>query len=139
VPQHREFLEKLRRQRLGLEPQKILDLRQGNQHGNAVGKTDDERLGEVFDQRAQLEGAHGEQHETGHDGADQQIGVTVLGDDAVNDNDERAGRPADLHARSAQGGNQKAGDDGSENTGLGFGAGGDGERDGQRQGNDTDS
>ena len=58
--------------------------------------------------------------------------------DAVDDDDERAGRSADLHAAAAERGDQKAGDDGGVETALGRDAGGDGKRQRQRKRNDPD-
>ena len=48
----------------------------------------------------------------------QQPGQAVLGDDAGDDHDERAGRPADLDARSAEQRDDEAADDGGVDAGL---------------------
>ena len=73
----------------------------------------------------------------GHDGADGEIFRAVFGADAVKNDDERAGRPADGDLGAAQRRNDEARDDGRENAGLGFDARGDGKRHGQRQRHDA--
>jgi len=45
-----------------LQAQKVLDLRERNQHRNAVGKADHHRNRDEAHQRAQPEKADGEQH-----------------------------------------------------------------------------
>jgi hypothetical protein len=55
------------------------------------------------------------------------------GDDAGDDDDEGAGGAADLGGRSAERGDQKAGDDGAVDSGLRREAGGDGKGHGQRK------
>jgi hypothetical protein len=69
----------------------------------------------------------------GHDGADKQIREAVLRDDTVNDNDKSAGRSANLDARTAQGGNQKARNDRRKNARLRSRSRGYPEGHGQRQ------
>ena len=54
-------------------------------------------------------------------------------DDAGDDDDECAGGSADLGARAAQGGDEKAGDDGGVKSGLRRDPGGDAEGHGKRQ------
>ena len=56
-----------------------------------------------------------------------------LRDDARHDDDERAGRPADLHVRAAERRDEEAGDDRAVDAGLRRHAGGDRERHRQRQ------
>lgn len=73
-----------------------------------------------------------------HQRADQQVGIAILGDDAVYDDDERAGWPADLHTRAAQRGDNESGDDRSEDACFRFCAGGNCKGDGQWQGDHAD-
>jgi hypothetical protein len=73
----------------------------------------------------------------GQRGGDQQVGQAVALDDAVDDDDERAGRAADLHMRAAQCRDQEAGDDGGEDALLGLDARGDGKGHGQRKRHDA--
>ena len=51
-----------------VEPEEILDLRRGDQHGDAVGETDGDGAGDELDRRAQPGQAHHDQHHAGHDG-----------------------------------------------------------------------
>ena len=57
---------------------------------------------------------------------------------AVDDDDERAGRAADLHARAAERGDEESGDDGGLEAAVRRYAAGDGERDRQWQRDDAD-
>jgi hypothetical protein len=59
----------------------------------------------------------------------------VFGDDREDDDDERAGRPADLHPAAADGRDQEPRDDRRDEALSGVGTRGDG--DGQRQGSAT--
>jgi hypothetical protein len=65
-----------------------------------------------FDDRAKLEEAEQHENETGHERGHCQAGHTVSLDDRVDDHHERASRPSDLDTRSAECGDQEAGDDG---------------------------
>ncbi len=78
-----------------------------------------------------------EQH-AGHERRDGESVDAVLLDDAVDDDDERAGRSADLDARAAERGDEEAGDDRGPQPAVGRDAAGDGERDGQRKRDDAD-
>ena len=62
----------------------------------------------------------------------------MLADDAGDDHDEGAGGPANLEARSAEGRDEEAGDDGAVDSSLRGEAGGDGKRHGERQGHQAD-
>ena len=127
------------RNRPRLEAEQILDLRQRNQHRNAVGEADDDGHRDVLDQRAELEPAHRKQQRAGQHGRDQQIRQAVALHDAVDDDDEGTGGPADLHAGAAQRRDQDAGDDGREDALLGLDARRDRKRHGQWQRDDADS
>jgi hypothetical protein len=74
----------------------------------------------------------------GHHCRNQQIGQTVTLHDGVEQRNEGARRPADLHLRAAQGRDQKAGDDRGKQPGIGFDAAGNAEGHRQRQGHHTD-
>ena len=78
------------------------------------------------------------QQDAGHHRAHEQAVDAVLGDDAGDDHDERAGRPADLEARAAERRDQEAGDDRAVDARLRRQAGGDGERHRQRQRDQAD-
>ena len=133
-----DLREKFGGQRPGLQAEKILDLRQEDQHRDAVGEADDDGQRNELDQHAQPEDAHRQQDAAGHEGADEQVRHAVLRDDAVDDDDEGAGRAADLHARAAERGDDEAGDDGREDAGFRRDTGGDGKRHRERQRDDAD-
>jgi hypothetical protein len=120
------------------EAEKIFDLAENDEHRDAVGETDDERARKEFDQVTHAHCAHRDQHAARHDGADEQVGVTVLRDDAVHDDDERARRPADLHTRTAQERDDEAGDDGGEDARFRFRTGCDREGDSEWQSDHAD-
>src|SRR6185369_2081327 len=82
--------------------------------------------------------AHDDEDRAGDHGADDEAVVAELRHDAVDDDHERAGRSADLHAAAAEGGDQEAGDDGGVETALGWNSGGDGEGERQRKRDDAD-
>jgi hypothetical protein len=115
------------------QPEQVLHLRQRDQHGNAVGEADDDGHRHIAHQPAQPEQAHQEQQHPGHGRADQQVGQAIALEDAVDDDDEGPGRPADLHARPAQGRDQQPGNDGRDQPLLGLDPRGDGKGHGQRQ------
>ena len=52
-----------------------------------------------------------DEEDAGHERRDDEPVEAVLLDDAVDDDDERAGRAADLDARAAERGDEEAGDD----------------------------
>ena len=79
-----------------------------------------------------------DQHHAGHHRAHEQAVDAVPGDDAGDHHHERAGRSADLEARSAKRGNQEAGDDGAVDAGLRRQARRDRERHRQRQRDQAD-
>ena len=129
--QHADLGEEVGRQLVDLQAQQVLDLRQPDQYGNAIGEADDDGHRDVADQRPQAQPAHQEQQHPGQGGGDEQVGQSVALHDAVDDDDEGPGRPADLHMRAAQRRDQKARDDGGEQAGLRLDARGDGKGHGQ--------
>ena len=78
------------------------------------------------------------QDDAGHERDQGQAAHAEAGDDAGDDDDECAGGAADLGARSAEGGDEEAGDDGGVETSLRGDSGGDGEGHGERQGDQAD-
>ena len=120
------------------QSQQIFHLRQRNQHGNAIGESHDDADRHITHQRSELEKPHQKQQDPGAGGGNQQIGDAVALNNAVDDHDESAGRPANLHRRAAQGRNQRAGDDGGPDACLGLQPGRDGKRHGQGQGHNAD-
>ncbi len=76
---------------------------------------------------------HNEQQNASHDPHQRETGGSEPGNDAGHDDDNSASGPADLGARTAQGRDEEAGDDGSVKPGLRRDAGSNGEGHGQRQ------
>ena len=121
-----------------MQAEEILDLGAGDQHRDAVGKSDHHRPRNKLHRRAHAGCAQNDEYRSRHDGAHVQAVDAVHGDDPGDHDHERAGRTANLSLRSAQSGDQKAGDDGAVNAGLRRQSGGDGEGHGQRQGHQAD-
>ena len=105
---------------------------------DARGESGDDRERDEFDHRAEPREPEGDRISAGHQGRDHQAVDPVALDDPVDDHHERAGRPADLHPRSAEHGDQESGDDRGVEPALRRDAAGDGERDSQRQRDDPD-
>ena len=125
-PEHaRNFLE--------MQPEEILDLRARDQHRNPIRKSNYDRPRNEFHSRAQARDAHDHQQHAGHHGAHEQSIHAVHRDDPRHHHHKRAGRPANLHLRSAQRRNQKSGDDRAVNSSLRRQPRSDGKRHRQRQ------
>ena len=122
-----------------IEPQKVGDLRGEDRHGNTAREAHDDRIGDEFDDRAQPAESHDQQQHAAHECGDEQPGLAVLLDDAVDNDDEGARRASDLYAAAAQQRNDESGDDGGDDALFGRDARGDAEGDGQRQGDDADN
>ena len=84
-----------------------------------------------------MEHAHQDEECAGHERRDGEAAHAVLLDDSVDDDDEGAGRTADLDLAAAEEGNEETGHDGRQDAGLRRGARRDTERDGERQRHDT--
>ena len=119
--------------------EKVFDLRQEDQHRDAGGKSADEGVGDIADQRAHAGEPHEEKDDAGHDGADEQVGHAVLGDYAQDDDDERPGGAADGHARATEKRGEESCDDCGDEPGFGLDPGSDGKGHGQGQGDDAHS
>ncbi len=121
----------------GAEAEEVLDLGGGDQHGDAVGETDDDHAGNEADGGAEASESHDEENDSGHDGDHGKAGHAEAGDDAGNDDDKGAGGPTDLGARAAEGGDEEPGDHGRIEAGLRRDSGGDAEGHGKRQSDKT--
>ena len=95
---------------------------------NLLGKDDDRNpareagrhwIGNELDRRAQSAKAHHDQHDSGDERSYGQSVVAMSRHDGENNDDERAGRAADLNAAPAQCRDKEAGDDGGEQSALG--------------------
>src|SRR5215813_6516279 len=119
-----DFAGEIRGDRVGyLEPEVVLDLSAEDENGDAAGEADCDWIRDVFDHRAETGESHDQQDDSCHDCADEQIARAVLLADAVQDNDESAGRAANGDARTAERRNQKTSNYGGEDSGLRLDAG----------------
>jgi len=138
LEQHADLREEIGRQLGDLQAEQVLQLRQPDQHRDAVGEADDDGHRDVAHQRAEAQQPHREQQHARQRSGDQQVGQPVALHDAVDDDDEGARRAADLHLRAAQRRDEEAGDDRGDDALLGLDAAGDGEGHRQRQGDHAD-
>ncbi len=88
--------EKLARHFFYLETEKILNLSARDEDGNSVCEADDDRSREISYRRAQPGYSERDKNRARHQGAHEQPVHPVLFDDSCHDDDERAGRTADL-------------------------------------------
>ena len=121
-----------------MQAEEIFDLRAGNQHCDAVGKADDHRPRNKLHRGAHAGCAQNYKYGAGHHGAHVKSVNAMDGDDPGNYDDESAGGPANLGLRSAQCGDQKAGDHRAVDARLRRESGCNGESHGQRQGHQPD-
>ena len=136
--QDAQAAEELSRQRRRLQAEQIADLRAGDQDGDAVGEADHDRPRDVLHRGPEPGDAEQDQHHAGHQGAHEQPVEAVGGDDAGHDHHECPGGSADLHARAAERRDREAGDRAAIQAGLRRQPRCDGERHGQRQGDEPD-
>ncbi len=118
-----------------LHPQaeEVAELSAGDEDGDAVGESDDNRARKIFDQSAKAGDAHDHQDDSREHCAGEQASEAVAGNDAKDDDYECTSRAADLRAGAAEGGNQETSDDGTVDACLRRDARGDGESHGERQ------
>jgi len=109
-----------------LQAEEIFHLSAGDQDGDAVGEADHDRTGNELDCRAHAGDAHNHQQNAGHHGTHEKSIDAVKGNDAGDDHDEGAGWSPIWGFGTAECGDEKAGDDGAVNAGLGCESGGDG-------------
>jgi hypothetical protein len=133
-----DLREEVGRYLADLQAQQILQLRQRDQHRDAVREADDDRDRDVAHQRAETQPAEQEHQHAGEHRRDQQIRDPVALDDAVDDDDEGARRAADLHVRPAERRDQEAADDRGEDALLRLHARCDRERHRERKRDDAD-
>ncbi len=92
------LLEEVRRHLAHPEPEQILHLAREDDDGDAARESDHDRMRDELDDGAELHGPEDDEEYAGHDRGDEQPIDSELLDDAVDDDDERARRAADLHA-----------------------------------------
>ena len=132
--QHLDAFEKLRRHLIDLQTKEILDLGQEDHHRNAIGEANHHRHRNEADQLPQPGQPHRQQQHPGQQGGAKQIDKAVGDDNAVNDRNERPGRPANLHPRTSEQRNQKTGNDAGPDPCCRRHTAGNGKRHRQRQG-----
>src|ERR1051326_8127646 len=106
-----ESLEDLGREWARLEPEGGVDLLASDQNRDTGGEANRHRMGNELDGRPETSHAQYHEDHAGHDCCDRQAIDAVLLDDAVDDDDERARRPADLHTRTTERGDEESSDD----------------------------
>src|SRR6185503_18150829 len=99
---------------LDSEPQEVVDLAGRDDDRDAGGKAGDHRVRNVADDPPGAGISSDDQYDPRHDGRDDKAVIAVRRDDIEDDNDEGAGRAADLGARTPEQGDEKARDDGGE-------------------------
>ena len=123
---------------VGAKPEKVFDLRARNQHADAVGKSNHDRSRNELHRGAHSGRAQHDEQDARHHGAHEQPVEAVGRHDARDDDHEGTGRAADLESRSAERGDEKAGDDGAVDSRLRLDARRDGECHRQRQRDEPD-
>jgi len=121
------------------QAEEVVPLADPDDHADAGREADDDRGGDEADHPAEPGQPKRRQHDAGHDGREQQPVHAERRHDPGQDDDERAGRPGDLHPAAAERRDDQAGDDGGVDALLGPHAGRDGEGQRQGQGDDPDN
>ena len=127
------LVKKLRRGIDKRQPEEILHLRGEDQQRNPGGEARGHRIGDIFDQRPQPQEPEDDEQDARHQRRQDKPLVAVPGHDAVNDDDERARRPADGEPAPAEKRHEKTGDDGRIQPPFRRQAGSDGERKRERK------
>jgi hypothetical protein len=116
-----------------VQAEEIFDLGAGDQHRDAIGKTDDYGARNEFYGGTHAGCAQNDEYGARHDGAHVQPVNTMDGDDPGNHDYEGAGGSANLGFRAAEGGDQKSRDHRAVDTCLRSKSRCDSEGHGQRQ------
>ena len=128
------FVEKFRRRVHKGQAEEVLHLRREDQQGDPRGEPRGHRIGNVLHQHAQPQKAENDQQDARHQRRQDQTFVPVPGNDAVDDDDERARRPADRETAAAEKGHEEPGDDGRIQAAFRRQSRGDGEGERERDG-----
>jgi hypothetical protein len=121
------------------QAEEVLQLAREDHDCNAAGEARHDRVWNELDGAAQpRQTEQREDHASHHRRHEQPINAVLL-HDAVNDDDECARRPADLHARAAQRRDQESGYDGGVQATVGRDAARNGECNGERQRDNADN
>jgi hypothetical protein len=103
-----------------LQTEEVAQLRGQDDERDPGGEPNRHRIRYVLNDRPQARDAHDDQQHAGHEGRDGEPVVPEALDNAVDDDDERAGGAADLHAAAGERGDHEARDDRGEQPLLGF-------------------
>ena len=120
-----------------MQTEEVFDLGGEDGDGDTAGESYHNRVGDIFDDGAEMEQTEEHQEGTRHEGGNGQSLDAVLLDDAVDDDDKRTGRSAYLHLAATEYRDDETGHDGCDDTLFGSHSRCDTEGDGQRQGHDT--
>ncbi len=121
-----------------LEPEKVFHLPREDDQGDSAREPDGDGVGDELDRPAQPCEAEADEDDARHEGGHREAFHPVPLHDRVDDDDEGARRPADLHARATQGGDEKSCDNRGEQPALGADPARNRERDREREGHDSD-
>ena len=132
------FVDEVRRYVGQTETEEIVHLGGENRDGYTRCESDNNRIGDELDDRAEVEQTHNNEDDTCHNRGDSQSGKTILLDDAVDDDNKSAGGTAYLHFAAAKKRDDESGDDGRDKSFSGADSGRDTEGDGKRDSYDTD-
>jgi hypothetical protein len=102
LAQRGDLAEEVGRHLVDTQAEEVLQLGQRDEHRDAVGEAGDDGDRDVAHQRAQAQGAHGQQQHAGTHRGQQQVGQPVALQDAVDNDDEGARRAADLDVGAAE-------------------------------------
>jgi hypothetical protein len=136
-PHYPQLAQHIAGKRVQTHAEKGGQLGDGDKDGDAGGEADNERIGQILDDRAQAAHPHQHQQPARHQRGDGQAGHAVLLHNPVHDHNEGAGGAADLHAAAAERGDDEARHYGGIQALFGRDAGSDAEGDGQRQRDDA--
>src|SRR5262249_16388365 len=110
--------EKISGNRIETQAEEITDLRAGDENGNAVCESNDDRSWKILYGSTHARDAEQQEQNTGHHRTNEKAADAVFGNDSCHDYYERAGRAAYLGFRTAERRNQKTSNDGAIKAGL---------------------
>src|SRR6185503_19429839 len=93
-----------------VEAEEVADLVRRDDHRYPGRKSRDQRMRDELDQRSELEDPEQNENDAGHERCHGETRFAVLLHDCIDDNDKRASWTTDLHPRTTERGDQKAGD-----------------------------
>ena len=120
------------------QTEKILDLCGEDGDSNTTGEAHHNGIRDILDDGAQMEYTKHDEEHTCHQRGDGETLETILLDDTIYYNNERARRTTDLYLTATQHGYQETSDDGGDDTLLRGDTRGDTKGNGQRKGYDAD-